>query len=140
MDADKHSPLLIALLIGAGVAVTGCNKPNSPETVGQRVDRTTDKMAAQTNSATEKIADKTSAAANKTAEVIDDTAITTKVKTAILAEPGLKSLEINVDTKDAVVTLSGTVDSAPMKERAKEIATNVSGVRSVVDNLTTKSG
>jgi hyperosmotically inducible protein len=49
-------------------------------------------------------------------------------------------LEISVDTKDAVVTLSGTVDSAPMKERAKEIASNVSGVRSVVDNLTTKSG
>jgi osmotically-inducible protein OsmY len=121
--------MLIALLIGAGVAVAGCNKPNSPETVGQRVDRATDKMAAQT-----------SAAASKTAEVVDDAAITTKVKTAILAEPGLKSLEINVDTKDAVVTLSGTVDSPPMKDRAKEIATNVSGVRSVVDNLTSKSG
>jgi osmotically-inducible protein OsmY len=129
MDAQKHSPMLIALLIGAGVAVAGCNKPNSPETVGQGIDRTTDKIAAQSNTAM-----------NKTAEVVDDSAITTKVKTAILAEPGLKSLEISVDTKDAVVTLSGTVDSPPMKERAKEIASNVSGVRSVVDNLTTKSG
>src|SRR5438034_10754812 len=81
MDARKHSPLLIALLIGAGVAVTGCNKPNSPETVGQRVDRTTDKMAAQTSSAADKIADKTSAAASKTGEDVEDTEITTKVKT-----------------------------------------------------------
>jgi len=71
---------------------------------------------------------------------VDDTAITTKVKTAILAEPGLRALQINVDTKDAVVTLTGTVDSPPLKERAKEVASNVAGVRSVVDNLTTKSG
>jgi osmotically-inducible protein OsmY len=33
--------------------------------------------------------------------------ITAKVKTAIMAEPGLKATEINVDTKDAVVTLTG---------------------------------
>jgi len=54
---------------------------------------------------------------------VDDAAITAKVKTAIMAEPGLKSMEINVDTKDAVVTLTGTVPSAPLKDRAKEIAT-----------------
>ena len=129
MHAQKRSSLLIALLLGAGVAVTGCNKPGSPETVGQKVDRTTNKVAAET-----------SAAATKAAEVVDDSAITTKVKAAILAEPGLKSLDIGVDTKDAVVTLTGTVDSPPMKDRAKQVASGVSGVRSVVDNLMTKSG
>jgi len=71
---------------------------------------------------------------------VDDAAITAKVKTAIMAEPGLKSMEINVDTKDVVVTLTGTVPSAPLKDRPKEIATNVSGVRSVQDNLVARSG
>jgi len=57
-----------------------------------------------------------------------------------MAEPGLHATEIGVDTKNAVVTLSGTVDSPPLKERAKQVVSNVSGVRSVVDNLTAKSG
>ena len=71
---------------------------------------------------------------------VDDAAITAKVKTAIMEEPGLKATDINVDTKDAVVTLTGTVPSAPLKDKAKEIASNVSGVKSVQDNLVTKSG
>ena len=49
------------------------------------------------------------------ANAVDDAAITAKVKTAIMAEPGLKATEINVDTKDAVVTLTGTVPSAPLQ-------------------------
>jgi hyperosmotically inducible protein len=62
------------------------------------------------------------------------------VKTAVLAEPGLKSLQINVDTKDAVVTLSGTVDSPELKSRAVQIAQGVQGVKSVNDNLSVKTG
>ena len=49
MHAHKRSALLIALLLGAGDAVTGCDKPTSSDTVGQRVDRTTNKMAADTS-------------------------------------------------------------------------------------------
>lgn len=128
MEMRKQTSLLIALMVGAGVALAGCNK-NSPETVGQKIDKATDKVAAKTESAM-----------TKTAEVVDDAAITTKVKAAIMAEPGLKSLQIDVDTKDAVVTLSGTVDNAPMKDKAKEVAASVSGVKSVVDNLATKAG
>ena len=69
------------------------------------------------------------------ATAADDTTITAKVKAAIIAEPGLKSLDINVDTKDATVTLSGTVDSANLRDRAKQIASSTPGVRSVVDYL-----
>ena len=74
---------------------------------------------------------------NPMANAVDDAAITAKVKTAIMAEPGLKATNINVDTKDAVVTLTGSVPSAPLKDRAKEIASSVAGVKSVQDNLTT---
>ena len=58
---------------------------------------------------------------------------------ALLAEPGLRSLQIGVDTKNATVTLSGSVDTAASKERAKEVAGGVAGVASVVDQLTVKS-
>jgi len=69
----------------------------------------------------------------------DDTMITTKVKAALLAEPGLKSQQINVATKDATVTLSGTVDSDIARDRAKQIALSTDGVKNVVDNMNAKS-
>ena len=65
--------------------------------------------------------------------------MTTKVKTALLAEPGLKSLQISVDTKDGTVTLSGQVESADQRSRAEQIAQSAGGVKNVVDNLAVKS-
>jgi hyperosmotically inducible protein len=78
-------------------------------------------------------------AGDKIAAAADDTAITAKVKASILAEPGLKSTQINVLTKNATVTLSGTVDSDIMRDRAKQIAMATDGVKNVVDNLNLKT-
>jgi len=83
--------------------------------------------------------DKTNSAADKIGNAADDAAITAKVKAAILAEPGLKSLSINVDTKDATVTLSGNVATDNLRDRAKQIAMSTEGVKNVVDNLTVKA-
>jgi len=77
--------------------------------------------------------------AQRAGDKVDDAALTTKVKTALMAEPGLRSLEINVDTRDNVVTLNGTVDSQEKKQRAMQIAQGVEGVKSVSDNLVVKS-
>jgi hyperosmotically inducible protein len=73
-----------------------------------------------------------------TGEYVDDAAITSKVKAAILAEPGLKTLQIGVETYKDVVQLSGFVDNAQAKTRAGEVAASVSGVRSVRNNLVVK--
>jgi len=128
MDKTHARPWIVALALGIALAAAGCEQRNSSETVGQKLDRATDKVAATSSNA-----------ASKTAEVMDDTALTAKVKAAIVAEPGLRSLQIGVETKDAVVTLSGSVDAPPLKERARQVAQSVSGVRDVVDNLVTKS-
>jgi osmotically-inducible protein OsmY len=113
---------------GTAVLASGCGPRNSTETTGQKIDRTADKVATATERAT-----------NKAAIAVDDATITTKVKSAVLAEPGLKTLQIGVDTKDGVVTLSGNVDTPDMKTRAMDLAQHVDGVRSVVDNLAIKS-
>ncbi|HEV3239488.1 MAG TPA: BON domain-containing protein [Casimicrobiaceae bacterium] len=119
--------LLVAALAAAALAGVGCEQ-RSADTVGRSVDQTTAKMQA-----------KTAQAADQVATATDDTAITAKVKAAILAEPGLKSLQINVDTKDATVTLSGSVDSDMLRDRAKQIAMSTDGVRNVVDNLSVRT-
>ena len=69
----------------------------------------------------------------------DDAAITAKVTQSIKADTALKAMPIQVDTKDGVVTLSGTVDTQDMRLHAHEIAATTSGVARVVDNLTVKT-
>lgn len=68
-----------------------------------------------------------------------DAAITAKVKSAFVAEPDLQALQIDVDTKDGTVTLTGEVDSEQKKERAAQIAQGQEGVKSVENRLTVKA-
>lgn len=73
-----------------------------------------------------------------TGQYVDDSVITTKVKTAIFNEPTLKSFQINVKTYKAVVQLSGFVDSSQNVTKAGEVAGAVEGVVSVKNDLIVK--
>jgi osmotically-inducible protein OsmY len=73
-----------------------------------------------------------------TGQYMDDTAITTKVKSAILNEPSLKSTEINVETFKGRVQLSGFVSSRASIDRAVEVTQAVSGVTSVANDMRVK--
>ncbi|MBC7781672.1 MAG: BON domain-containing protein [Proteobacteria bacterium] len=66
---------------------------------------------------------------------VEDTALTAKVKAALLADPDVKGLAINVDTKDGVVSLIGKVGGQGERDKALQVARNVEGVRSVSDQL-----
>jgi osmotically-inducible protein OsmY len=69
---------------------------------------------------------------------VDDTAITTKVKAAILTDSALKVLQINVETFKGVVQLSGFVNSAQSVMKAGEVARGIHGVVEVKNNLVVK--
>ena len=73
-----------------------------------------------------------------TGEYIDDSVITTKVKAAILNEPGLKVAEINVETFKGIVQLSGFVSSKADASKAVEVTRGVKGVKSVKDDMRVK--
>lgn len=70
-----------------------------------------------------------------TAEYIDDSILTTKVNAAILGEPTLSSVEINVETFKGDVQLSGFVNSSADISKAVEVANNVIGVKSVKNDM-----
>lgn len=70
---------------------------------------------------------------------LDDSMITTKVKTAIFNEPGLDSAEITVETYQGVVQLSGFVESQQDINRAVQVARQVEGVKSVKNDMRLKS-
>ena len=73
-----------------------------------------------------------------TGQVIDDSAITTKVKKAIFDEPSLKVTQISVETYKSVVQLSGFVDSSAQIGTAASVARSVEGVVSVKNDLRLK--
>jgi hyperosmotically inducible periplasmic protein len=117
------------------VGLTACNKPGPAETAGKKIDQTADEAGKKIGEAVDKVGDKLGEQGTKAGVAIDDTEITTKVKAAIFAEPGLKTLQISVDTVKGVVTLSGSVDSLPSSNRAKELAGVVAGVNKVENRL-----
>jgi hyperosmotically inducible periplasmic protein len=69
-----------------------------------------------------------------------DAGITTKVKGKLAADDTVKAYQIDVDTKDKVVTLSGNVDSQAAKDQAVALARSTEGVADVVDNITVAGG
>jgi hyperosmotically inducible protein len=75
---------------------------------------------------------------DRDARVISDSAITTKVKGSLLAEKGIPSMSISVETYEGRVQLSGFVDSAAIKAKAGKVAAGVSGVKGVQNNLVVK--
>lgn len=68
-------------------------------------------------------------------ETIDDTTITTRVKTAMLNDPAVGGLRIDVDTFKGVVTLSGRVKSQAERDQAIALARQIDGVVEVKDAL-----
>jgi hyperosmotically inducible protein len=69
---------------------------------------------------------------------IDDTTITSTVKTKLAAEKGITLTRVQVDTNRGVVQLTGVVDSASDRSRAEQITRGVDGVKGVKNNLQVK--
>ena len=73
-----------------------------------------------------------------TGEYVDDSVITTKVKTQLAADDFLKSFQISVETYKGTVQLSGFVSSQQAVDKAVQITRGVGGVKSVKNSLIVK--
>jgi len=71
-------------------------------------------------------------------EALDDKVIGSKIKARLIGEPGIRSLNIDVDVNKGVATLTGIVEKPEQKEKALEIARGTSGIIRVIDNLKVK--
>jgi osmotically-inducible protein OsmY len=69
---------------------------------------------------------------------IDDSVLTAKVKAALLRERGVPSADVNVETRQGRVFLSGFVDTEDQKKRALNVASRVEGVREVRDGISVR--
>lgn len=166
---DLKTRICAATMLGFAVLLTsGCNKTDSNQTPGQKLDSAiakTEQAAAEAKvqgeqsgaeikakteaafakagsalkNATENAESSSQVVANKTLNKIDDMAITTAISAELLKDAEIKLFRINVDTKDGAVTLKGSVPSDNVRERAAAIAKTFSGVQSVDNQLVVNS-
>ena len=88
-----------------------------------------------TTAAGKQVADKAEDVGTK----VEDASITSAIKMKFANDELVSAREINVDTKDGHVTLTGTVDNQAALDRAMELAKSANGVKSVHSNLTIQS-
>ena len=138
MNSLRDSITAVGILVILATGLAACDKPGPAEIAGKKIDQTVGEAGKQIGIATDSVVEKLGEQGNKAALVIDDAEITAKVKAAIFAEPGLKTLQISVNTMKGVVTLSGSVDSSPSSDMAKVLAGAVSGVKEVKNRLVIK--
>jgi len=116
---------LLALGLGA------CDQKPSAERAGRSVDRSVAEAGRQLQDAGKA----TEGKIREAGKAIDDATLTTKVKSALVTEPGLKSGHIDVETTNGVVTLQGTADTAENRQKAAQVASNVEGVKAVKNQI-----
>jgi len=85
----------------------------------------------------DELKDRAARAAQRVDETLADATLTTKIKAKIALDDTVKSADVRVHTKNGVVTLSGTVGSAAMRDRILQLAHETAGVKSVVNEIKT---
>jgi osmotically-inducible protein OsmY len=117
--------------ITVGPAPAATTGDAMPETIRDTTRDTTADMRERGREAQDKAGD----ALDKTGAAVTDGAVTTAVKSKFLADTTVRGLEIDVDTKEGVVSLNGMVASKAEADRAVTLARETNGVKRVVNNL-----
>jgi hyperosmotically inducible protein len=135
-EADRRKATQLATTTGISRVENQLIVDLAAPTSTSGVKATVKEGAEKTKEGAEKVGEKTKEGVSKTGEVITDAWITSRVHSKYIGEDLLKDSDINVDTKDHVVTLKGTVMSAAGRARAVEQTKEVEGVKRVIDELT----
>ncbi|MCE0800979.1 molecular chaperone OsmY [Buttiauxella sp. A2-C1_F] len=126
MTTTKISKTLLAVVLGSVLA--------SGSALAE------DKMLNKTESTADTAGEKIDSSVKDVGNFMDDSAITAKVKAALVDHDSIKSTDISVKTDKKVVTLSGFVESQAQAEQAVTVAKGVEGVSSVSDKLHVRNG
>lgn len=115
--------------------LSACDTPKSAQEAGADIDSVMTDTENRLSVAGEKMKE----GRDEMRVQLSDSAITTKVKAALLADSMIASLNIQVTTLDGVVTLTGDVSTLEISEKVSEIAKAVSEVKQVSNTLTIKA-
>ena len=116
------------------LGLTACEQDGTAEKAGQKIDRAAENMGEKMNEAR----DSFDRRAERTGDYLGEASITGKIRAGILSDSSIKVSQLNIDTTNGAVKLSGTVDSQQSIDRITAIAHDVDGVKSVTSDLTVK--
>ncbi len=127
--------ILVIVLVGVGGFFlgwwgSGVTLPNR-ETVGTAGQTGVEKA----RQAGQELSQKTAEAAKAAEETLSDGALTAKIKAKMALDDSVKALDLNVDTVNTVVTVTGKVRTQAERDRALALARETNGVRQVVDHI-----
>ena len=138
MKANRTHAAVLSVLAAATLLVACEKKTTTTETPAGTTSTTSTTSSMSPSTTASNATAATASAMTKAGDATVDAAITGKVKTKLLADPDVKGLAIDVDTKDNAVTLNGTADTQAHADKAVTIAKGIDGVKSVSSNLTIK--
>ena len=151
MNISQQSIVRILAVSALALGLAACG-PNDNQTAGQKLDNAierteqaadnakveADRAAETAGQKIDNAVEATKDAASNAVDAVGEAGITGKVNAALVGDPELSALKINVDTKDGVVTLNGEAPNQSAKDRAADLAKAVEGVTSVNNLLTVK--
>ena len=126
---------LLPLALFAAVAVVACDRSEQEKA---RSDAAWKDAKRAAEKAVGEVKQKTKEAGETTAQIVEDTAVTAKVRTALLAEKDVKSTDIAVETFQGKVILRGNVPDRSQVGLSGKVAKSVDGVKAVDNRLTVK--
>jgi hyperosmotically inducible protein len=132
--------LIVIVLAAAGAFLMGYRIANRDgrTTIERPVGTTGTLPQVDTTRAREagaQIGEKVAVGASAAQRALENAALTAKIKSKMALDDTIKASEINVDTADGVVTLTGTVRSEAERTRALQLARETTGVTKVNDRL-----
>jgi hyperosmotically inducible protein len=123
------------------LTLSGCSDAET-EKAESKAEKTMQKTEEKTENAMQETEDKAQEAKSYTeekaedaGEYVDDAVITTKVKAVIFEDDNLSSMDINVETNNGIVQLSGFVESDADIDTAENLAATVKGVKDIENDI-----
>lgn len=129
---------LVGLILGMGLLWFIIDTPTEQESSSDRMENMGDDPDAAEN-VKKDIKETVESAAEETAEETADFKISATIKAKLAKDPDASAINIDVDTTDGVVTLSGKVPSQSQADKAIQIAKSVQGVKKVASTLLIES-
>jgi hyperosmotically inducible protein len=137
-EKSQHALLIAGAVCAALLVLSGCEQKQAQAPAAQKqVQASVETQPAPAPAPASEVAGQPTTRSVGTA--IDDSGITMRVKSAFVADPEIKSLDITVETRKGEVQLSGFVDSQAQIDRAVDIARRTPGVATVQNKLDLKT-
>jgi hyperosmotically inducible periplasmic protein len=126
----------LALALALVVTAVGCRRTEEGYRIeGERVEEGAREAGEALETAGRQVGEAAQNLGERAQPLMEDAALTARVKAKLAADPEVRAYAIDVDTMEQVVTLSGRVESAEIRAEAEKLTRDTDGVRGVQNNL-----